>query len=81
MNYKSSLYENTTATLSRKKKLIITKFKIYIIYLEIIEEEKLYIFLKSKKLMQYGEPLGTTMTSKPNFYYIVYDLNLINNIY
>ena len=32
------------------KKLIITKFKIYFINLEIIKEEKLYIFLKSKNL-------------------------------
>ena len=55
MNYKSSLYENTTATLSRKKKLIITKFKIYFIYLEIIGEEKFYVFLKSKIFLQYGE--------------------------
>ena len=34
------------------------KFKIYFINLEIIREEKLYIFLKSKnlkKFLQYGE--------------------------
>ena len=45
MNYESSWYENTIATLSRKKKLIRTKFKIYFINLEIIGEEKLYIYI------------------------------------
>ena len=63
MNYESSWYENTIATLSRKKKLIRTKFKIYIINLEIIGEEKLYIYIylfifKSKnlkKFLQFGE--------------------------
>ena len=56
MKYKrSSWYENTTATLLKKKELIITKFKIYFIYLEIIGEEKFYVFLKSKIFLQYGE--------------------------
>ena len=49
--------------------------------LEIIGEEdknknKLYIyFLKSKKKnCNLVKPFGTTLVSKPNFYYIVYDL-------
>ena len=52
MNYKrSSWYENATATLSqKKKKLIRTKFKIYYINLEIIEEEKLYIYIYILKM-------------------------------
>ena len=49
--------------------------------LEIIGEEdknkkKLYIyFFKSKKKnCNLVKPFGTTLVSKPNFYYIVYDL-------
>ena len=84
MNYESSWYENTIATLSRKKKLIRTKFKIYIINLEIIWEEKLYIYiyiyLKSKNLKRFCNMMkliGITTMSKPNFYYITYDIDLV----
>ena len=61
------------------KNLDYNQIKIFI-NLEIIEEEKLYIFLKSKNLKKKKnfyhlvKSLGTTMASKPNFYYIVYDI-------
>ena len=58
----------------KKKKLIRTKVKVYFINLEIIGKEKLYIFLKSKNLKNFCnmvKPLGTTMASKPNLYYIL----------
>ena len=49
------------------------KFKIYFINLEIIGEEKLYIFLKSKNLKNFCnmvKPLGATTVSKLNCYFI-----------
>ena len=52
-----------------------------LINLEIIGEEKLYIFFlksknlkKKKKICNLVKLLGVTTTSKPNFYYIVYDI-------
>ena len=52
------------------------QIKIFI-NLEIIGEEKLYIYFlnqksKKKKFCNLVKPLGSTTTSKPNFYYIVY---------
>ena len=53
------------------------QIKIFI-NLEIIEEEKLYIyiyiFFKSKNLKKFLQYGGPTTVSKPNFYYIVYDV-------
>ena len=49
-----------------------------LINLEIIGEEKLYIFFlkifKKKKICNLVKLLGTITASKPNFYYIVYDM-------
>ena len=59
--------------IKKKKKLIRMKFKIYFINLEIIGEEKLYIFLKSKNLKNFCnmvKPLGATTVSKLNCYFI-----------
>ena len=60
------------------KNLDYNQIKIFI-NLEIIEEEKLYIFLKYENLKKKNfyhlvKSLGTTMASKPNFYYLVYDM-------
>ena len=45
--------------------------------LEIIGKKKLYILLKSKNFKNFCnimKPFGATTASKPNFYYIVYDM-------
>ena len=56
------------------KNLDCNQIKIFI-NLEIIGEEKLYIFFKSKniikKLCNLVKPLGAITASKSNFYYIV----------
>ena len=48
------------------------------INLKIIGEEKLYIYFLNLKILKnfYNmvKPLGATTASKPNFYYIVYDI-------
>ena len=43
------------------------------INLDIIGEEKLYLFLK-RIFYNLMKLLGATTISKPNFYYIVYDM-------
>ena len=61
------------------------KFKIYFINLETIGEEKLYIyiyifFLKSKNLKHFCNMMkliDITTASKSNFYYIIYDIDLV----
>ena len=61
------------------KNLDCNQIKIFI-NLEIIGEEKLYIYIYIKfknffkKICTLKKPLDATMVSKPNFYYIVYDL-------
>ena len=61
------------------KNLNCNQIKIFI-NLEIIREEDkkknyIYIFLNlKKKNCNLVKPFGTTLVSKPNFYYIVYDL-------
>ena len=46
------------------------------IHLEIIGEEKYIYFYKKiyKNFYNLVKPLGATTVSKPNFYYIVYDM-------
>ena len=62
------------------KNLDCNQIKIFI-NLEIIGEESLYIYIyiKFKKILKkictLEKPLDATMVSKPNFYYIVYDLH------
>ena len=62
------------------KNLDCNQIKIFI-NLEIIGEEKLYIFFlkKKKKFCNLVKPLDTIMTFKLNFYYIIiiiiYDIN------
>ena len=67
--------------MDQMKNLDYNQIKI-LINLEIIGEEKLYIFFlkiikskkKKKKICNLVKLLGATMDSKPNFYYIVYDI-------
>ena len=63
--------------MDKMKNLDCNQIKIFI-NLGIIGEEKLYIYFKSKnlkkKICNLVKPLSTTTTSKPNFYYIVYDI-------
>ena len=67
--------------MDQMKNLDYNQIKI-LINLEIIGEEKLYIFFlkiikskkKKKKICNLVKLLGATMASKPNFYYIVYDI-------
>ena len=54
------------------------------INLEIIKEKdknKKKIISILKKLCNLVKPLGTIMTSKPNFYYITYDIYIHTYIY
>ena len=59
------------------------------INLEIIGEEDknnkyIYIYLfffNLKKFLQFGEPLGATTASKPNFYYTVYDYVIFDSFF
>ena len=58
------------------KNLACNQIKIFI-NLEIIEEERRNIFKikkSKKKFCNLVELRGATTTSKPNFYYIVYDI-------
>ena len=60
------------------KNLDCNQIKIFI-NLEIIGEEKLYIFfLKKKKFCNLVKPLDTIMTFKLNFYYIIIIIHDIN---
>ena len=67
------------------KNLDCNQIKIFI-HLEIIGEEKFYIYIYIyiypkilKKLCNLVKPFGTTMTSKPNFYHIIYDVLICYN--
>ena len=62
--------------MNQMKNLDYNQIKIFI-NLEIIGEEKLYIFFKSKNINKFYnlvKSLGATTASKLNFYYIVYDM-------
>ena len=63
--------------MDKMKNLDCNQIKIFI-NLGIIGEEKLYIYFKSKnlkkKICNLVKPLGTSTMSKPNFYYIIYDI-------